>query len=104
MSATTIQVRVDSKLKRAAKKVLDGLGLDVSSAIKMYLSQIVETKGIPFRPQLTENGLTPEHEARILKASAEAKLGINTTGPMEADEAIEYLDKIIDENRLSQGF
>ena len=90
---TTIQVRIDEKTKRSAKKVLDRVGLDMSSAIKLYLKQLSIRQGLPFTV-LTENGLTPEEEDAILIASEEARKGINVSPAMEADEAIEYLKKL----------
>lgn len=90
---TTIQLRIDDATKNKANKVLKGLGMDMSSAVKIYLHQIILKKGIPM-PLLTENGLTPEQEAEILKASREARAGKNITKPMEAKEAIEYLRKM----------
>ncbi len=44
---TTIQVRVDEKLKNEANKVLAQLHINMSQAIKMFLSQIVHRDGIP---------------------------------------------------------
>lgn len=85
-----IQLRIDEKTKREAKKVLDRIGLDMTSAIKVYLKQIAIHQGIPFKI-LTENGLTPEQEKAILKASEEAKKGINVTKAMNPKEALEYL-------------
>ncbi len=91
---STIQVRIDSKTKKEAKKVLDKVGLDMSSAIKVYLHQMVISQGIPF-PILTENGLTIQQEREILKASEEAKRGINVQGPFETAEEIQaYLDSL----------
>jgi len=62
---TTLQVRVNSKLKKEATKIFESLGLDMSSGVKMYLTQVVLKKGIPFQA-LTENGYTPEFEKRLL--------------------------------------
>lgn len=90
---TTIQVRIDEKTKKSAKKVLDKIGMDMSSAVKIYLHQIVTTQGIPFQI-LTENGLTIQQEKEILKASEEAKRGINVSGPFEGDEIINHLRKL----------
>lgn len=96
MSAT-IQIRIDDRIKQAVKKILDTLGLDFSAAIKMYLNQIVAERGLPFRPRLTENGLTEEQEAGILKASEEARRGINivarTTSPEETQKFLDSLKK-----------
>lgn len=90
---STIQIRIDEKTKKSAKKVLDSIGMDMSSAVKVYLHQIVVTQGIPF-PLLTENGLTVQQENQILKASEEAKRGINVSGPLEGKEVINYLKKL----------
>lgn len=90
---STIQIRIDAKTKKSAKKVLDEVGMDMSSAIKVYLKQIVIRKGIPFQ-LLTENGLTVEQEQAILKASEEAIQGKNVTRAMNWKEAIAHLDKL----------
>lgn len=90
----TIQIRIDEKTKKSAKKVLDRIGMDMSSAVKVYLKQIVITQGIPIQ-LLTENGLTIQQEQEILKASEEAKKGINVSGPFStAKETQDYLDSL----------
>ena len=45
---TTIAIRVDDKLKAEAVELFDSLGLDMTTAIKMFLIQSVQTKSIPF--------------------------------------------------------
>ena len=47
---TKISIRIDEKLKKAAGKTLASLGLDTSSAVKMFLSQVVTENGLPFTP------------------------------------------------------
>ena len=46
--AKTIQVRVDDKLKNSADALFASLGLDTSTAVRMFLVQATETGGIPF--------------------------------------------------------
>lgn len=89
----TIQVRVKKETKESARKILEELGLDMSSAVKLYLRQIVLHKGLPFRI-VTENGLTLEEEGRILKAEGEAKKGKNVSKSMTPKEATAYLKKL----------
>lgn len=88
-----IQIRIDEKTKRSAKKVLNTMGIDMSSAIKVYLKQIVIHQGIPFK-LVTENGFTPNEEKAILRASQEAVNGKNITKSMSTREAIRYLKKL----------
>lgn len=45
---TTIQTRVDPKVKHNAQRILNKLNISMSEAISMYLSQITLHKGIPF--------------------------------------------------------
>lgn len=64
----TIQIRIDKKTKQSANRVLERLGLDMSSAVKIYLRQITRTNGIPFA-LTTENGFTIAQEQKLIDAS-----------------------------------
>lgn len=48
MTNTLVQVRIDNKLKTQASKVFEDVGLDLSTAIKIFLKRSVQKKGIPF--------------------------------------------------------
>ena len=67
--SSTITVRVEDKLKKEASDVFKEVGMDMSTAITIYLKQVVRTNGIPF-PVTAEkpNSLT-------LKAIEEAEKG-----------------------------
>lgn len=69
---TTIQVRTQAKTKKNVQKILSELGLDMSTAINMYLVQIEKVGGIPF-PILTENGMTLKAEREILADAEDAR-------------------------------
>ena len=62
-----IQIRIDAKTKRETKKILDNLGMDMSSAIKLFFRQIINAKNLPFELR-GENGLTLRN-AELLRAS-----------------------------------
>lgn len=47
-------------------QVLNNLGMDLTTAINIYLIQIIEKNGIPFEV-VSENGLSPAQELSILK-------------------------------------
>ena len=44
----TIQIRVDDEIKIAADSLFNNLGLDTSTAVRMFLSAAIEKDGIPF--------------------------------------------------------
>ena len=69
---TTLQVRMNPKLKKEVQQILESIGLDMSGAINIYFKQITVTKGIPF-PLRTVNGLTLEKERELLRLEAEAR-------------------------------
>ncbi|MBP9864569.1 type II toxin-antitoxin system RelB/DinJ family antitoxin [Patescibacteria group bacterium] len=89
----TLQIRIDEKTKRDGKKVLDALGLDMSSAVKIFLKRLIAQQGIPF-PVVTTNGLTINQELEILTDAEEARRGVNVSKAMNAKEAITYLEHL----------
>ncbi len=48
MSQTVINFKTDSKLKNAAKEVLDEMGLNFSVAFNAYMKRLIEEKRIEF--------------------------------------------------------
>ena len=47
---TTLNVRIEEGLKTKASKTLGKLGLDMSGAVKLFLTQVVKEDGLPFTP------------------------------------------------------
>ena len=45
---SVVNVNVDSNLKKQANAILNDLGLNMSTAINMFLKQIVKRDGLPF--------------------------------------------------------
>ena len=67
-----IQIRIDAKTKNEAKKILESLGLDMSSAVKIFFRQIINAKNLPCELR-DKNGFTLR-KAEILRESiADAK-------------------------------
>lgn len=50
---TRLNINVDKKLKQEAKDTLEDLGLDLTTAVTMYLTQVVKKKRIPFEISTT---------------------------------------------------
>lgn len=48
MPTTNINVRVDTELKQSAETLFSDLGLNMSTAITMFLKSAVSNEGIPF--------------------------------------------------------
>jgi len=63
---TTLNIRIDSKDKIEAQKILKKMGMDLSTGIKTFIKQVAIDKALPFQPR-TANGFTPEYEAMMIK-------------------------------------
>ena len=48
MSSTNIQVRVDSALKAEAEQLFRDIGLDMPTAVRLFLKQSIISNGLPF--------------------------------------------------------
>lgn len=51
-TVSQIAVRVDDELKKEATAIFNELGLDMSTAVKLFLKQSVLTRSIPFEVKL----------------------------------------------------
>lgn len=67
MASTPTQVRIDSEIKKQAAAVFANLGLDMSTAVNMFLHQCVLHQGLPFAVEI------PQYSEKTLEAMAEAK-------------------------------
>lgn len=86
----TIQLRIDRETKEAAKKTLNEIGLDMSSAVKLFLRNVVNRKGIPLDLR-TENGFTLAQEQALV---AETELAKNSSKKfMTVDALMKDLEK-----------
>lgn len=79
MANTLMQIRVDENLKKEADKLFADLGLDTTTAVRIFLKTCLRKKGLPFRVQRQKSVKEPEEEAfyseenvAILKAGYEA--------------------------------
>ena len=67
MATTPTQVRIDIDIKKDATALFSSLGLDMSSAINLFLHQCVLRGGLPFAVEI------PQYSDKTLNAMAEAR-------------------------------
>ena len=48
MQQTLIQVRVDGPLKEDVSKIFSSIGIDISTAVRIFLQRCRRVRGIPF--------------------------------------------------------
>ena len=89
MATVSKQVRIDETTKKQAVELLEGLGLNLSDAINMFLKQVVLHDGIPFDVKY------PKFKPEVLEAMEEAKRisrDPNVKGYTDIDELFRELD------------
>lgn len=55
MATSVIQVRVDDNLRQEATEIFEDLGIDMSTAVRMFLKRTVKERGLPFSMTASEN-------------------------------------------------
>ena len=48
MATTNLNIRIDADLKKQAEQIFNELGLNMSTALTIFLRQAVRSNGIPF--------------------------------------------------------
>ena len=70
MATTNLNIRIDEKLKKQAEVLFSDLGLNMSSAITVFLKSAVDHNGIPFEIKKTERNAVVS-DAELLAVSTE---------------------------------
>ena len=84
MAVTTpTQIRIDKNVKEQANALFANLGLDMSSAVNMFLRQCILRGGLPFAVEM------PQYNQETLKAIAEAR-------KISRDPSVEGYDNMSD--------
>lgn len=61
MESTNINIRTDKEVKMAAEKIFEALGLNMTTAVNIFLRQAIRENGIPFELKLdTPNEMTAD--------------------------------------------
>ena len=92
MATTPTQIRIDEATKKQAVELLEGLGINLSDAINMFLKQVILRGGIPFEVRY------PEYKSEVAEAMEEAKRisrDPNTKHYSSFKEALENIDNEI---------
>jgi addiction module RelB/DinJ family antitoxin len=63
---TTLQIRVDPKIKEKARKAFLSAGLNISSGVNMYLARVANTGEVP-HDMFTFDNLPSARKQEILK-------------------------------------
>ena len=87
MASVTTSIKIEEQLKKESQVLFEKLGMNLSTAINVFLRQSVKEQAIPFR--IGEAKLNTE----TIKAIEDAKKGIGISRPFSSvDELMEDLN------------
>lgn len=82
IKSSNVTARVEPEIKEEAEAILAQLGISASNGINMFYRQIIQWKGLPFRPSIPASRPQPleamtreEFDAKITRGLAQAKAG-----------------------------
>ena len=52
MESTNLNIRTDKAVKQDAERIFEALGLNMTTAINIFLRQVIRENGIPFEVKL----------------------------------------------------
>ncbi len=96
MNTAVINIKTDPGLKLQAQRVAADLGFSLSSLVNGYLKQLARTKTIYFTTATEEPS---DYLIQALKESEADRKAGRYCSFGNADEAVSFLDKIIDKHK-----
>ncbi len=88
---TMLQIRIDEDLKNQATEIFNSLGIDLSTAVRMFLKKSVAVNGMPF--ELRNEQKKAELRAAIKEMNDISKANGNS------EITLEEINEIITETR-----
>ena len=89
MASTNLNIRVDKEIKENAEAIFAELGINMSSAINIFLRKVIRDKGLPFSVTIEEPN------KKTIKAIKQGQKIINDDNTPSYD-TIDELKKALD--------
>ena len=72
-----MSIRLDSEVKEQAQQIFNHLGMDMTTAINIFLRQAIQYQGLPFYVRLDDNG-------KLLQVVTDVEQNRNMSQPFES--------------------
>ncbi len=83
--STNLNIRTDKEVKESAAKLFNSLGLDMSTAVNLFLRQAIRANGIPFEIKAPNpETLAAMEEIRAMEAEPEKYKGYKNIDDLKA--------------------
>jgi len=69
-----LQIRIDDELRDEAQEVAQGMGMDLTTVVRVFLRQMVTDRALPFKPEL-DPFYSPKNQQALKKSISQIKDG-----------------------------
>lgn len=94
-SAVLVQSKVPLEVKQNVEKILNDFGLDISTAIRMFLIKVKNTQSIPFTIGYDNNGVSKELSDYLLAVKRDVEQDKNVLQFADNQEGFSYLEGLM---------
>lgn len=94
---TNLNIKVDTDVRDQAKQLFGEMGLDMTTAVNMFLIAAIREKGIPFQLTTVAKQLSEEDAIAVLAGK------LRTAEAQEKAEQIRSFDDFATEMKLKYG-
>jgi len=82
-----LQIRIDDELRQQAQQIANDMGMDLTTAVRVFLKQMVNDQGLPFKPEL-DPFYAPSNKAALKRSINQLNKGQVVTKSWEELEAM----------------
>lgn len=76
MAQSNLNIRIDEDVKKQGEKLFADLGMNMTTAINIFLRQAIRKRGIPFEISMPDDGLPKDFDrSRLRRSIADLKTG-----------------------------
>jgi addiction module RelB/DinJ family antitoxin len=90
-----VQSKIPLEVKKSTEKILKDFGLDISTAIRMFLIKVNQTQSIPFTISYENNGVSKELSDYLLQAKKEIDQDKDILHFSSNEDGINYLKSLM---------
>ena len=90
MPSSIVTIRMDSEIKKQAQAIFNDLGMDMTTAMNIFVRQVIREQAIPFRVQ--KNG-EPNRETLMALLEADHLVSDPAAKRYTVEEALEELKR-----------
>lgn len=101
MASSVMQIRVDEKLRAEAVEIYDRLGIDLPTAVRMFMKRCVMVNGIPFSMTLPREESIEDRAITAMREMQEcaAQNGLDHMALDEINEEIAEVRNLMEERK-----